>query len=467
MKCPYCGSSFAGKPQYCPNCKQPLSRAGRAADESEPSAKPSGRHASRTRGQRWLAAIAGVVCLILLCFAIYKVVYWIGNYRITRLYTRGEYTPTVNVVTLDDRRQGHTIVFYGEDGDQIFLPELQKSLSISGGTARISIADSDWFSSVEDVSEIDAADVRLSSVLIDEKGMRTQLPSINFTVDVPDSPLNVVSPASDRLSVVTSLYLLELEVVPGSTVLVNGEDVTDTVDRSGLLAQNVNVYPIGDNTYTIIVRTPKHHEVRREVTIYREAFDIALELDTSVANSSSNDVMAITGTVEPGATITVDTDYVENSIELDSATGKFKFIAKFSSYGDNTVRFRASMEGRQDAVISMTVNYRPTLAKYSAKAWKMDYDQLRRLYEQWNGQVFKCVGPLVDVFTENDVTYLVMDVGTDGEQKLLILENQSSMTTPSLGRSYTAYAHVTGRHMYDAQYYPMLAALYVDLTPSD
>lgn len=466
MKCPYCGSQFTGTPQYCPSCKQPLSRARKPVAEPETSHENPER-VSRTPAQRWLIGIAGVICVLLICFGIYKIVYWVDNYRLTRLYTRGAYTPTVNTVTMDDRRQGHSIVFYGEDGDQIFLPELQKSLSISGGVARTSIADADWFASTEDVSEVESANVRLSPVLVDETGMRTQLPAIDLTVDVPDSPLNVVSPAEDNLSVVTSLYLLELEVVPGSTVLVNGEDVTDMVDRSGLLSQNVNVYPIGDNVYTIVVRTPKHHETRREITIYREAFDINLELDTTVEHTSSNEVMAITGTVEPGATLTVETDYVEDSIEIDPETGKFKFIAKFSTFGDNTVRFRASMEGREDAVISMTVNYKPTLAKYSAKAWAMDYEQLTRLYEQWNGQVFKCVGPLVDMFTENGVNYLVMDVGTNGNQQLIILENQSSSTSPSLGRSYTAYAHVTGRHMYNAQYYPMLTALYMDFTPAE
>ena len=122
-------------------------------------------------------------------------------------------------------------------------------------------------------------------------------------MEVPDSPLTVISPAEDGEQIVTSLYLLELQVVPGSTVMVNGEDVTDMVDRSGLLSQNVNVYPIGDNVYTIIVQTPQHHETRQEVHIYREAFDIELELSSSVAYTSSNDVMAITGTVEPGATI--------------------------------------------------------------------------------------------------------------------------------------------------------------------
>lgn len=462
MKCPYCGSEFNGNPQYCPSCRQPLSRARRSADETETQSHQPSKREQRTAAQKWLIGVSCVLCATLMCFGLYKVVFWASNYRLTRLYTRGEYTPTVNQVTMDDRRIGHTIVFYGEDGDQIFLPELQRSLSISGGVARVTIADADWFDT--DVSEIEAANVSLSPVLVDEKGMRTQLPGLKLTVDVPDSPLNVVSPAKDGLSIVTARYLLELEVVPGSTVLVNGEDVTDTVDRSGLLSQNVNVYPIGDNVYTIIVRTPKHHETRHEITIYREAFDIDLELDTTVENTSSNEIMTISGTAEPGATITVETPCEENSLTHDPETGRFQFIARFDSFGDNIVRFRASMEGKKDAIISMTVNYKPTLAKYSKLAWKMDYDQLKKLYEQWAGQVFLCEGPIIDLFTENDTTYLVMDVGKEGVQQLVILENRSTTRSPNLGRSYTAYAHVNGRHMYNAQYYPMLTALYVDLT---
>ena len=176
--------------------------------------------------------------------------------------------------------------------------------------------------------------------------------------------------------------------------------------------------------------------------------------------------MTVSGTAEPGATITVETPYQEDSLIHDPETGKFQFIAKFSNFGSNTIRFRASMEGKQDAVISLNVNYKPTLAKYSAKAWKMDYDQLKKLYEQWAGQVFLCKGPVIDTFTVNDTTYLVMDVGTEDKQQLVILENQSNTKSVSLGRSYTAYAHVNGRHMYNAEYYPMLTALYVDLTPA-
>ena len=453
MKCPYCGSEFMGDAQYCPNCRQPLSRAGvHSGNPSEPVRDP------RIRRKRWTVALIFILCFAMLCFGTYKVFFWVSNYRITRLYTRGEYTPTINQIQLDDGRIGHSIVFYGEDGDQVFLPELERSLSISGGTARISIADAEWFSG--DVSEMESANVTLSPVLIDEKGMRTQLPTIDLAINVPESPLEVISPASDDLSIVTSRYELEFEVVPGSTVLVNGEDVTDIVDRNGLLSQNVNVYPVGDNIYTIIVQTPCHHETRREVKIHRQVFEIDVEVDASVSTISQTESTTIKGTIEPGANISVETAYIADSLIIDPNTGEFTFMAKLSTFGDNTVRFRVTKEGKSDAVVSLTVEYCPTAAVYASNAWAMNYNELKRLYEQWHGQVFQCKGIIMDIYQSEGIEHLVMDVGTT-EQQLVILENHSAVAKPRIGQQCTALADVTGRSMYQNQYYPTLAARYI------
>ena len=283
---------------------------------------------------------------------------------------------------------------------------------------------------------------------------------------MPESPLSVSSPASDRITIVTGTYPLTLNVVPGSTVFVNGEDVTDSVDRSGLLSTHVRVDPIGDNVITLIVRTPRHKECRHELVIYRQHYDIELELDASVSDRSSARTMAVTGTVEPGAMISVDTDHIEESLSVDMVSGKFSFIAKFSTIGDNIVRFRATKEGKQDAIISFTVYYLPTLADYSANAWRMDYDGLSRLYEQWRGRIFLCRGEIIDIVNDGDTSYLIMDVG-DTQRQLVVLENQSSIASPTLGRRYAAYADVSGRYMYRSEYYPMLIARYMDLSTTN
>ena len=456
MKCPYCGSVCADDALYCPNCKQPLPT---SRDEDE----RADRHIKerRTPLQRALIVLAVVAFAVGLAIGAYKLINWIQSYQLTRLYTRGAYTPTLSTVRMDDLRQGHAIIFYGKDGDQIFLPEMNRSLTVCGGTARIEVADSDWFGL--SVAEVQYADVTLSPMLISENGKKTALPPFNFQIEVPESPLLVSSPAQDRVTVVTGVYPLVLNVVPGSTVFVNGEDVTASVDRSGLLSTYVGVKPIGDNVITLIVRTPQHRECRREVVIFRQQYDIELELDTTVSDISSARTMAVTGTTEPGAIISVDTDYIPESLSVDMVTGRFSFIARFTTYGPNIVRFRARKEGKQDAVISFPVNYKPSLAEMSGKAWAMDYAQLRVMFENWRYQSFACKGQLLDSVTEGDATYLIMNVGKD-EQQLVVLENQTSVANPTLGRRYTAYAYVDGQYMYQSQYYPKLVALYMDVT---
>lgn len=457
MKCPYCGNACPDEALYCDVCKQPLPTREPGAPEQE---KKKKERVKRSRTQKLLIALCWLICLAAVGVGVYKLVFWIDSYKITRLYTRGAYTPTLNEIKMSDGRNGHALIFYGKDGDLIYLPELDRSLSICGGVARLEIADSDWFG--DEVSEYDYADISFAPVLVQANGAEVQLPIVQYTIDVPESPLEVISPAKEDLSVVTSSYPLQLQVVPGSSLFVNGEDLTSRLDRSGAFSGDVSVRPIGDNTYTVIVRTPQHKETRRDITIYREQFDIEIELDSEVSTQSTETTMPVKGRCEPGAVISVDTPYIEESMQMDMNTGEFSFIAEFDQYGSNIVRFRASMEGKSDAVISFEVNYKPTLAQYSAGAWAMDYPQLRKYFENWLGRVFLCKGPIIDKFTEGDVEYMVMDVGTDGTQQLVILQNYTSLS-PSLGPKYAAYADVVGRQYYGTDYYPLLAARYMDL----
>ena len=457
MKCPYCGTTCADDALFCPSCRQPMT-------ESDASERFRGERRERTPWQKAGIAALWIVFAAVLIGGIFRVTTWIRGYQLNRLYTRGEYTPTLSTLKLDDLRVGHALTFYGHDGDQIFLPEMDRSLTVSGGVARMEIDDSEWFGL--NVTDVDYADITLSPMLITEKGEKTELPQLNFQIQVPESPLNVSSPASPRVTVVTSVYPLELHVVPGSTVFVNGEDVTDSIDRSGLLSTNLSIQPIGDNLVTLIVRTPRHKENRTELVIFRQHFDIEMELDPSVKDRSSNNTMAVTGTAEPGSVISVDTDYVPQSLLMDMETGKFSFIAKFSAFGDNIVRFRASQEGKSDAIISFTVYYMPNYPDYTARAWKMDYKGLKQLFEQWHGRIFKCTGTVIDVLRTEEGTYMIMDVGTDGEQQLLVLQNMSAVTNPTAGRRYTAWADVQGRYMYNAEFYPMLITRYLDLEGS-
>ena len=454
MKCPFCEQPLKQTDTICPACKQPLPAM------------------SSSVLDRWYVRLAlfivgAAIALFVLGFGAYKLYYWAEDYQIARVYGRGARAPVVSAITLADGRAAHAINFFADDGGQVYIPELNRSTVVSGRVARVEIADSEWFSG--DMKDVESAIVRLSPVLIAEDGGRTQLPTLTMTVEPPQSPVQVLSPKADKTNVFTSVYPLQVQVVPGSTVLINGEDETDIVDRSGLLSANVNIFPVGDNVITILVRTPNHLETRRDVTIYRAKLDIEIEIDTAVKVESDTRNMPVSGTCEPGAMIEVDSPHLAESVFVDMSTGRFSFLTAFDRIGENVVRFHAAMEGRSDAEVHFTVKYRPTYPNYTRAAWPIrdNYSQLRRLYEQWNQRVFECTGSVIDVFTEGELQYIVMDTGPAGEQQLVVLINESATTSPLIGSKYVAYAHVEGRYMYKSKYEPLLTTLYMDVAKAE
>ena len=441
----------------CPNCDQEIGRGKAICPLCGFERKTRAFHPLRAL----IVVVSWIVALAIVCVGVYKLYFWIDAYKLNRLYTRGAYAPSVTEITLDDGRAGHAITYYGRDGDVVFFEDLDRTIAFSGGVARLEIPDSGWFG--PDIESVERANVTVAAMLVYQSGDKQLLPPLTFEVVAPESPIQIISPESDELSVNTSLYPLEVQVVPGSKVTVNGKNETDIVDQAGLLSVNVDVYPIGNNTYTIIVDTPGHKQARRDILIYRAQMEIGVEISTSTLTTTSTNIVTISGKCDPGAMITVDTDYVDGSVTNNLSTGEFSFIAKLTTYGKNTVRFRASMEGKADSVISLSITYKPTIDDYSRKAWKMDYPSLCELFEQWTGRIFLCEGEIVDIVYEEETQYIIMDVGADGTRQFVVLENQSSLGTPTRGKRYKAYADVSGRHMYDTHYYPMLVARFLDL----
>lgn len=453
MKCPRCGSTLRPSMDACPRCGLPLISTDKAQmDQPLP---------VRTLIVRTLIVLLGIlVTAALFTFAGVRIYYWRDAKRLERDYVNH----TIELITMDNGVQGHAISFFGKDGDSVYIEELGKSYQYIGGVARVEFADYIWFDS--DPEDIESAELTISPVHVSATGRKTRLPAFSINVPVPEAPITITSPTTERVDVITSLASINLNVVYGSQVIINGEDVTSKVDRSGALSLNVNVYPIGDNNISIIVRTDHHKEARRDLVFFRNEMEINLELATSVGYTSTLNYMTIVGKTDPGAWVTVDSNYDPSSLVIDQETGEFSFKAKFSSYGDNIVSFRASMEGKRDSTISFYVNYLPAKAEYSRNAWAMDYKQLRVIYEQWKGRVFLCNGKIVDMYYEGDKQFAVMDVGTE-EQQLIILENQSDIGSFNVGAKYSVYADVAGRLFYKDGYNPYLIGRYATETTDD
>ena len=460
MKCPKCGLQNSPRAIACRRCGEPLVFG--AAQEPEAAGAPEAQRAADKRRGVLFWVVCWLIAVPFAGVALYKAWFWVSNWWFMRPYDKGEIAyAQVEPITMDWGKPGHAVTVFGTDGDIIHVDELGESYVVLGGLVRIEVEDSFWFD--RDPENIAGADIQLTPTLYREGKPVSQLPIIEFEVDTPYSPVTLVTPNNTTETLYSSVYLLQMTVPPKSTVLINGEDVSDIVDREGLLAANVNVYPQGDNRISLYVSTPHHKDTRMDIVLYRPVMEIMLELSANTEYRSTRTLLTVSGVIDPTAQLVVDSDYEEDSIKVDPETGAFEFRARFSTVGYNTVRFRAVKEGFQDTIIAYQVYYLPSLAEYSRKAWIMDYAQLRAMNEQWRGRVFQCIGTIVDVFNVGDTQYVVMNVGNEFDPKMIVLENMSNTASFDTELQYRAYADVAGDYYYEANNYPLLVARYMDI----
>lgn len=462
MKCPYCDHVLPSRATICPNCGATVTR---PVDQQ-------GYQPTWNEKHRWLISFLSMLLAFLLAVAAITLIYnFVRGYQLKRDYTRGARTPQVAAITMADQRPGHSILFYGDDGDSLFIPELNTTYRFADGIARIAIADGVWFDE-NTIEEVDTAVVTLSPILM-KKGCETvELPQVTLEIAPPKSPLTISEPKEASTTVYSKVMPLTFNVVPGSTVLINGADASNEVDRFGDITYYVDVLPIGDNNYSILVKTPDHQETRADVIYHREQLAIDIALNDSIPERTTSNTLKITGTTLPDANIVVDSKHVDGSLIMNHETGEFSFISTFNLVGKNTIRFHAERPtGELDskgnakmetAYITVDTQYVPILDTYGGLAWAMDYKALRLNYEQLVGRVFLCKGKIIEVYTEDNIQYLVMNVAPEGEkEQLVVLQNESAVTQPDKVTVYRAYSDVIGRTYYNSEYCPLLICRYM------
>ena len=93
-----------------------------------------------------LHVLIWIFSLSILGFGLYKAYYWRQSSMMHRLYENGTVQmPELERVQLADGRNGHAITFFGEDGDLIYIEELDQRFMVVGGKAVVEVADAEWF----------------------------------------------------------------------------------------------------------------------------------------------------------------------------------------------------------------------------------------------------------------------------------------------------------------------------------
>lgn len=347
---------------------------------------------------------------------------------------------------LDDMA-AHTIMIPGEEGEQIYIRELHNTYLVTNGYATVEVADYTWYESYEDYLE-ETMDVTITPFLKKTSGKQQPLDPVTYTIDIPLSPLDIITPQQLRDTVYTSLYNVELRVRENSRLTINGADYSDLVNaNSGNVIFNAQLKPIGDNTFTITVRSQYCRSNTKVITINRPEQEIPVDLATDISSVSTYDYMTIKASTIPGAYISVQSPHSDLNITNIDRDGSFSFIALFDKIGDNVISFTASKPGMESTNIDYKIYYVPNIDIYSRKAWAMDDSHYAQLISTINlraknSQIYVCIGR-IEEFIAQEPQIAIMNCGTEEKPIKILLENKTNKTW-EVGNTYRVYADVTG-----------------------
>lgn len=419
---------------------------------------------------RFIRALAMTLILAGAALGAYRFV--IGPYLESRqrepLQERAIITPSI----LNDM-PSHLIRIPGEEGQSIRIKEMKQSYLVVGGYATFEVPDYRWYEGEDTVTQ-ESVMATLTPYLQTGAGEEKPLDKISYEVEIPLSPLTLISPASVFTEVSTALYQIQFEVAENSTVYIykgevneqNRQDLSDLVNtRSGALSLNVSVSAIGNNDFTIVTRAQYYRENSMTITLYRAPQQITLNLAADIAtrynpapiedpsgarDSKGNPIMiepnlTVKGSTVTWATIEVISPYMNLDTTKVASTGEFSFEAVFDHFGDNIIEIHASSPGYETSVVKHKVYYVPVAAIYTRKAWDMETqytDYLNNSEKRiGNTQIYLCEGTITQVLSERPAMAILSL--KKNPQHTVLLTNYSNDTW-EVGESYRIFADAYG-----------------------
>lgn len=432
---------------------EPLWDEAPAREASQPKAYTFRRAAPRrTRRQKFFTF---ALSLLLLCVAVLAVKTGIALWQRELARRTPEEKPSV-VASIVDDQAAHTITIPGKDGTQIYVKELSNTYTISGGKAVLEVPDYIWYSNYEDLLS-DTMDVTVTPFTRSSAGKLTPMDPITYQIQIPLSPIELITPDTNWVEVATAMYPMKFRVREDSRVTINGSDYSDLVNQEGgEVTYNATVQPIGDNKVVIKVRSQYCRENVVEITLFRAKQEVPLDLVSDQTYSSSKKSMKITATTIPGADVEVLTPNTDLDITNIAVDGTFSFYAVFSQIGNNLVTIQASMSGRQPSVLSFNVYYVPPADEYTKVAWGLDssnasgkanYADLltNNALRVKNTQIYVMTGVITQIISSKP-QLAILNAGTEESPQNVMLEN-STKTTWVEGQKYQIFADAYGMYV--------------------
>ncbi len=358
---------------------------------------------------------------------------------------------TIISPSIFDEMPAHIIKIPGPENTQIYIKELRKSYTVISGYATIEVPDYTWYQHDADIDQ-PIYSVTLTPYMKTASGNQKPMETITFDVDIPLSPLTLVSPDVTFVTVNDrAKYQIQFQVEKGSSVTINGEDFSDLVStQDGLISYNVTVQPTGNNEVVIETKAKYYRRNTLTLTLYRQPQSIQLELDPTLGTSwASSAPMKVSGTTLNKATINVLSPHRNLDLTKLITNGTFSFEAIFPIIGTNTIEIKASYPGKEDTFVRYEIYHVPPASEYTRKAWPMKAYNYSELLDNLDlrissTQIYVCKGTITEILTTSP-QLAILETGTAEDSRPILLENKSTDVW-KVGEKYNIYGDAFGSY---------------------
>lgn len=419
---------------------------------------------------RWIRLFLIVIISLSLLFGIgfggYKLFKLISTsiskYKESIIEATAEKAPLVERIMVDGK-PWHRITFYGDEGEYILITNLHRTLPIHDGEAILRIDDLGYIPDSPDV-DIPIITVEITALRFDISGEETPVDVPSFDIEIPISPLSIIVPEEQGFTTFETRMDIKMKVIPGSRVTIGTISRSDDVSDEGYVSTAIDLLPIGDNVFNVVVQTLKHRMNVYEVIINHPEMDVPIQIDDTYKNGEAEtEKIVLTGTTVPEAELLVDALLI-GEMELDPLTGEFTLNIKLPKYGWNRITLTATLPSGESSKLIYAIERTADMSSYTRSAWSLvdNFNYLTVSTNSLIGQEFKCVGTITKKLDADTRNIYQMDVGADGNPMYIAIEYEGNLKI-NVNSKYEMFADVTGTF----EQYPLLMAQFVSFIPDD
>jgi hypothetical protein len=320
---------------------------------------------------------------------------------------------SVEEMVKDDER-AYRIVFNTANGKEVSLFDEIKP--VENGRAEFIVEEDDLYAYNPQLNEEGMYEVHLDAI-ITAPNLPETIESLSITLSEPYNyaPFTLLQPSSSGTEFQEDSTKVSFRVESGSTVIVNGEDLTEMVTEDGRFEMEVHLPPQKDDlVLDIRVTTPGYLDNIQQLILRKAQPEVVFSINETSPIPSDEQWVKISGLINPEAVLEADTDIFEEP-EIDSSTGNFTAYIKADRPGYNACTLTAK-HGDKESSIEIIVDRKTTVESYTSTAWQPVYTELQQDEQLHNGRHFVFNGNIEDIIETGQKSVFTVSQQSQSDQ---------------------------------------------------